>query len=357
MKVGIDISQMAFAGTGVASYTQNLVRSLLEIDKKNDYRLFFSSLRRKPPAEFKSVNLRFPPTFLEVLWNRLHVLPIERFLGRVDVFHSSDWLEPPTQCPKVTTVHDLVVFRYPQTLHPKIVKNQRRKLEWVRKETNLIIAVSESTKRDLVEILKISPKKIRVIYEATDPLFQKRLSPGRVNTVKKKYQLKKNYLLAVGTREPRKNLKKVIEAFELLGRKDLDLVIAGKFGWGEDIKMANGKILGYVPKEDLPGLYTAAEVFVYPSLYEGFGLPVLEAMACGVPVVTSNTSSLPEVAGKAGVLVNPQESEAIAGGIEKALDQASELREKGFKQAQKFSWKKTAEQTLAVYREVYVNRH
>jgi len=379
MKIGIDISQLAFPGTGSAVYTENLVRNLLK-EKKNEYVLFFSSLRQPPPKDFKSKNFKFPPLLLEQLWNRFHVLPIEKLIGRVDVFHTSDWLEPPSQYPKVTTIHDLIIYKYPERFERRgghdIVANFERKLKWVKKESALIISVSESTKQDIVDILKISPRKIRVIHEAPGEAYQKRVSTARVKQIKEKYQIKTDYVLMVGTREPRKNLERAIEAFNLVvsdqwsvtrnqssvtaHQSPLTLVIAGKFGWGKELMTedsrqktvdSNIKLLGYVAEEDLPGLYAGAQVFVYPSLYEGFGLPILEAMASGCPVVTSNISSMPEVAGDAAILVNPGKTEEIARGIQKALENKEELIKKGRARAQEFSWEKTAQETLKVYQE------
>lgn len=383
MKIGIDISQLAYPGTGVATYTQNLVENLLKIDKENEYVLFYSSLRKHGSqiTRFDSVdprrksgmtirNYRIPPILLESLWNRLHLLPIETFTGKLDVFHTSDWLEPPSRCPKVTTIHDLTVLKYPETFTARgghdIVANQKRKLELVKKESKIIIAVSENTKQDIVDLLKISEERIRVVYEAADEIFGKQEARSKKQEVMKKYGISGKYILAVGTREPRKNLERVIEAYKLLLSQypDLSLVIAGKYGWGDEklnIKNKQSliprnkklKILGFVPKEDLVELYAGAEVFVYPSLYEGFGLPVLEAMASGCPVVTSNVSSLPEVAGDAGILVDPNNVEDIAQGIKKALEQREPLIKKGLVQASKFSWEKTAQETLKIYYEVF----
>ena len=172
MKIGIDISQIVYEGTGVANYTRNLVENLLKIDKKNEYVLFFSSLRRKfipkfpiPNSQFQIKTFRIPPTFLEFLWNKLHIFPIEWFVGKVDVFLSSDWTQPPTlKAKKVTVVHDLTCWKFPNQMHPRIVAVQKRRMKWVKKECDLIIADSQATKRDLVEIIGIPEKKIRVVY-------------------------------------------------------------------------------------------------------------------------------------------------------------------------------------------------
>jgi glycosyltransferase involved in cell wall biosynthesis len=378
MKVGIDISQIVYEGTGVAVYTRSLVEALLQVDEENEYLLFGSSLRHRHFLnEFfkglaaKNVRRKFlflPPKLLEFLWNGIHVLPIENFTGDLDVFHSSDWLEPPTrEAKRITTIHDLAVFKYPETFAPRgghdIVENQKRKLHFVKHYSDLVIAVSETTKKDAMEILGIPEKKIKVIYEAADPIYFQH-SPELVAEVKKKFQIEGDYLLCVGTREPRKNLEKAVLAFAELAaaNKDLSLVIAGKFGWGEEslgaklqaVKLGQKvKILGFIEREDLARLYSGATAFVYPSLYEGFGLPILEAMSCGCPVITSDLGSMKEIAGEAAMLVSPQNPEEIANAFSKIYRNkktAQELRLKGLKRAKEFSWEKTALQTLEAYR-------
>ena len=165
MRIGIDISQIIHEGTGVAHYTRNLVENLLKADKKNEYVLFFSSLRRKPPKLPNIRAFKIPPTLLEFLWNRLHICPIEWFIGEVDVFLSSDWVQPPTiRARKVTTIHDLSPWKYPETLHPQIVTVHKRRMKWVKRECDLIICDSEATKKDAMKILKIPEKKLKVIY-------------------------------------------------------------------------------------------------------------------------------------------------------------------------------------------------
>jgi len=372
MKIGIDISQIVYQGTGVATYTQKLVENLLRIDRKNQYLLFGSSFRQKKylsslahsitpvywSGEKKIYSL--PPIFLEYLWNRLHIFSIDTLIGKSDVFHSSDWLQPPTKAKKVTTIHDLTIYKHPESFISRgghdIVLNQKRRLSWVKRECDRVIVDSKATERDVIEILKIPKEKLRVIYLAADKNFRPQ-KIKKIEKVKRKYKIKKDYLLAVGTYEPRKNFKRVVEAFRLLDNKKLELVIVGKFGWGKlpsDFKhqTSNIKFLGFVPTGELPALYSGSSCFVYPSLYEGFGLPVLEAMACGCPVVTSGRGSLLEIAQNTAVLVDPLKTEDIAKGIARAVEEREVLREKGLKKASQFSWEKTACQTLEVYQEL-----
>ena len=341
MKIGIDISQIVY-GTGVSVYTKSLVENLLKIDKENEYTFFFASLRKKiPNFKFQIPNksqiqnsklktFKIPPTLLEILWNKLHILPIEKFIGKVDVFHSSDWTEPPAKkAVKVTTIHDLAVLRYPEAFPKKIVEVHKRKLEWVKKESKLIIAVSQATKKDIIKFLGIPEEKIKVIYEACTDEFKPQ-DKEKIKTVKNKYGIADDYLLAFSGPK-RKNLQRIKEAC-----RGFDLFVIGQ---------------PFVDHQDLPALYSGSSGLIYASLYEGFGLPILEAMACGCPVVTSNVSSMPEVAGKAAVLVDPYSLESIAGGIKEALKRREELKKLGFIQVKKFSWEKCAKETLKVYEE------
>jgi glycosyltransferase involved in cell wall biosynthesis len=367
MKIGIDISQIVY-GTGVSVYTKNLVENLLQIDKENEYKLFFSSLRQTLPSDFKINSKKakvklfpIPPTLLEPLWNKWHWLAIERLLGQVDVFHSSDWTQPPSKAAKVTTIHDFGFLKYPETAHPKIKAVHQRRLAWVKKEADLVIAVSQSTKKDVMEILALPEEKIRVVYEAAPEDLKAVKNKKKREEVKKKFRISGDYLLSVATLEPRKNLKRIIEAFKMLKTKGLKLVIVGKQGWDDSLPKLNFKrqnadiiFTGYISKEDKAALYSGATCLVYPSLYEGFGLPVLEAMKCGCPVLTSNISSLPEVAGQAAILVDPLDVGEMAKGLSEVInnkEKRKDLIKKGFVQVEKFSWEKAAQETLKVYKE------
>ena len=356
MKIGIDVSQVAYPGTGSAIYTKNLVSNLLKIDNNNSYKLFAGSWRRGAAIRniFPQTRLwPLPPTALDLLWNRLGILNVENLIGPVDVFHSSDWTQAPTKAAKVTTIHDLVVYKYPETLHPQIVSVHKRRLARVKKECDVIIAVSQNTKKDIVEILGISENKIKVVYEAVGESFTK---------YKKTPHSGRPYILTVGTREPRKNLDRLVEAFSKIKNKDVELVIVGKYGWGTEISNKQStinnkiKLLGYVPQEKLLELYANAEAFVYPSLYEGFGIPVLEAMTVGCAVITSSISSMSEVGGKAAIYVTPTDINDMAQKIDWVLElsssQRSDLISKGYQQAKKFSWEKAARETLKIYEEV-----
>jgi len=371
MKIAIDASQIVFK-TGVSFYTSNLLKGLSKIDKKNEYSVFASSFRGNKVLKktINSLNLEknftnklftLPLSYFEIFWNRMHLGNIESFLGKIDIFHASDWIQPPVkQARVVTTIHDLAVYKYPELFPPRILVNQKLRLKWLKKEADAVIAVSESTKKDIIKYLEIDPKKIFVIYEAVPTEHQVKADKSLVKKIKQKLNLN-NYLLFVGTLEPRKNLKNVIKAFKLVVAKhpDLKLVVVGKTGWKvdkskyelEDLK-PNIKFIEQADDKQLCALYAGAICLLYPSLYEGFGLPILEAINQGCPVVASNISSMPEIAGNAGLLVDPKKISKIATAVIKILESKS-LREKlinlGYKQLNKFSWEKTARQTLEVY--------
>lgn len=341
MKIGIDVSSLIYQ-TGVSWYTRNLVNALQKIDKRDEFVLFGGSLRRMGELRlFANRVFPIPPTAADIIWNRLHVFPIEWLIGKVDVFHSSDWAQPPTAAYKVTTIHDLVPIRFPQISHPQVVAAHRARLAWVKKEVDRIISVSEFTKREMVELLGIDPARIVVIPEAPDPVFKPR--SGRI--------IEGDYLLVVGA-DPRKNIPAIIQAYRLIIKHyplPLSLVIVGR-PWEKIPKAPGVRVLGHVSREQLAPLYSGAKALVYTSLYEGFGLPILEAMACHCPVVASNTSSIPEVAGDAAVLVDPTNPQDIAEGVEKALAERQKWIRLGKKRVKQFSWEKTARTTLKVYR-------
>ena len=360
MKIAIDISQ-AIYGTGVSVYTKNLAASLISSFPQEEFLLFGGSLRRRDDLEkiarrlkVKSVIYPYPPKVMDFIWNSLHVLPVEKLIGQVDLVHTSDWTEPPSALPKVTTVHDLVPFKFPQTTTDSIRQTHRKRLAWVARESSAVIAVSQSTKKDLIELLKIPEEKIHVIYEGVESRYSPQ-PPAITAAIKRKYHLEGDYLFSLSTLEPRKNQDRLIQAYTQIKDKypGLKLVLGGKTGWGEKIKPVEGVIMpGFIPDADLPALYSGCIAFPFPSLYEGFGLSPLQAMACGAAVVTSNVSSMPEVVGKAGVLVDPEDVKSIKAGIIRAIKNRADLRAKSIKRASQFTWEETAKKTYQVYQQV-----
>lgn len=358
MKIAIDVSQVVY-GTGVSVYIENLVGNILNINKANEYILFAGCLRRKKDLDvfFNSLKKKsafqkrvFPisPTLADIIWNRLHVLNIESLIGGVDIFHSSDWTQPPSKAYKVTTIHDLYPIKFPAFCNQKIVDVHKRRLDWVKKEVDRVIVPSVATFSDLVE-MGFKKEKISLIPEAVDENFKPQ-PVRKINKVLKNYKIDRKYLLSIGFSR-KKNSPKILEAFQKhFEKKGYLLVVTGSYP-SNLFYSKNLRFLGHVPREDLPALYSGAQALVYPSLYEGFGLPVLEAYACKCPVVTSNTSSLPEVGRGASILVEPKSIDAIISGIEKAFRDRKKLVRKGIKKLKRFSWRKNAEMTLGVYNE------
>ncbi len=369
MKIAVDISQIVYEGSGVARYTQNLVESLLHYDQKNEYIFFFSSLRRSLNKEIENTIKKkqtlkkypFPPTLLDFIWNKLHIFPIDNLVGNVDLIITSDWTEPPSSTKKITIVHDLVYLTYPKTLPQQIRNVQTRRMNWVKKESALIIADSHSTKHDIIELLKIPDEKIKVIYPAIiHPRGETRFTPQDTQSILSKYKLTTPFILTVGKQEPRKNIPRLISAFQSAKLNNIELVIVGVHGWGDSHKkMNNVRYLGFVTDEELSILYTSALFFVYPSLYEGFGLPVIEAMSMGCPVGTSNTSSLKEIGKNACLLFNPYNKEEMTQSLvnlsaNKQLRQ--DLIKKGLQRALDFSQEKLAQRLLDVFNTLYDHR-
>jgi glycosyltransferase involved in cell wall biosynthesis len=362
MKIGIDISQIVYQ-TGVSRYTEQLVQHLLRLDKKNHYYLYGGSWRKKTfltsfISQFKRPGVKgvvtsLSPTLADFFWNRWRLFGPEKNLGQLDVFHASNWAIPPVKAQLVTTIHDLTFLKFPQSHTAYSVAVHTRHLQRAKQYAAAIITDSYSTQKDLID-QGVPAEKISVVHLAPAKIFRPIREQSKITAIEQKYQLQKPFILSVGTQEPRKNLTRLIKAFSALNPRRLDLVIVGKFGWGERSRPVAGvKLLGFVPDEDLAVLYSAAKVFVYPSLYEGFGLPVLEAMACGCPVITSNVSSLPELGGSAVIYVNPRKIAKITQGIKQVLalssGQRQQLKHLGFSQAKKFSWRKTAQKTIKVY--------
>lgn len=335
IRVGMDISQLAHQG-GVATYTDNITQYLSQSEDL-EMIYFYSSLRVPYKGALKDVkSYRLPPTLFELIFNKLRNVNIEKFIGPVDIFHSSDWTQPPSKAKKVTTYHDVVPLKYPEWSHPKIIAVHKRRLQLVEKEIDMVIAVSESTKRDLLEVSKIPEEKITVIYEGPTGDFKPQ-SEEKKRQFKRKYNLPDKYILAIGGVGERRNLARIKEVC-----KDYNLVIAGA-------------TLPWLSLEELELLYSSAEVLLYCSLYEGFGLPILDAFSCGLPVITSNVSSMPEVGGDACIYVDPFQVEDIEEKLDCVIRDGQlkkEMISKGLKRVKQFSWEKAARETADVYKKL-----
>lgn len=371
MKIAIDVSRAVNETAGIGRYSRELVKKMIEIDKKNDYLLFFSYFRKNPEKErqLKSFNLpnvkiktlRIPGNFKEKIW-RWRLPWLGKFIGQADVFFAPSFLEVNLglKTPQVVTIHDLTTFIYPEQRGKEVSERLSRRAKEAAQKAKKIIAVSKSTASDALKYLKLSKSKIQVIY----PGLTKLSDPAKnlPNNLKPK-----SFILFVGTIEPRKNLVGLFKAYALLPpvlKEKYPLIIVGAEGWntGETFDAFRAlklddkvKFLGFVTDACLAKLYQEAAVFCYPSLYEGFGLPVLEALSYGAPVVTANVSSLPEAAGQAALLIDPQDPKSIASGLQRLLEGKGEvelIQKECQKQVKKFSWDRAARETIKVLEEV-----
>jgi len=356
MKIAIDLSPILY-GTGVSHYRENLVRNLLKIDKTNEYLLYGGSFRRfnelkdrikKLSKDQEVKTFPIPPTLADIIWNKLHILPIEKLIGSVNLVHTSDWAEPPSIFPKITTIHDLIPLKFPKVTPPVIVAAHKERLKWVKKESKRIIVPSQTTKNDLVEF-GFNEDIIRVIYEAPN---LKKANEQEITAIKAKYRIHDDYIIAIGT-NMRKNIDRIIDAYNLSkSGMNLKLLIVGEKRGIEHEDQRGVRFLGHVEDSDLSPLLTGSKALIFPSIYEGLGIPILDGFSCEVPVVTSNIGSMKEISGDASILVDPYDVNSIADGIRKALEAPKALITKGLRQVSNFSWTKTAQETLEVYKEV-----
>jgi glycosyltransferase involved in cell wall biosynthesis len=358
-----------FRRAGVSIYTEELLRHLALIDRHNRYTVYTTrgldaaALGLPPNFEVRPSRLPTINPRIRIPWEQC-LAPLLLRLAGADVFHGVQSVAPLfCPVPSVITIHDLSPITFPQTFRA----HNRIYLTWATRASARraarILTVSEFSKQEIVRILGVSPERVVVTYNACDARFAPP-DPAAVAAFRRRAGLPERFILFLGTLEPRKNLPTLLEAYaRIAAATDAPLIIGGGKGWLYDAIFARVEALnlgqrvrfvGYIDAAEQPLWYAAATVFVFPSLYEGFGIPPLEAMACGTPVIASTSSSLPEVVGDAGLLVPPTDAEALGAAIVRLLEDAglrAELRERGLRQARRFSWRTTAERTLAVYRE------
>ena len=371
MRVAIDIRKLHDFGIG--TYIRNLLRHLARLDRDTEFVLFCQSHDcanvKELGANFRGVPEGSAPYSLREQLS----LPLLARREKADVYHAPHYVLPPLISGRsVVTIHDCIHLMFPEYLPYRLGKIYARAMMYsATHRADRILTVSESSKRDILRFFPVRPEKIAVIYNAIDETFRVPPTEDAVARVRERYQLQDPFVLYVGNVKPHKNVSRLIEAFALVrGRRTdgLKLVIIGdeisKFQTLRRTVLRHKlhkhvRFLGFVPDGTLSVLYRLASVFVFPSLYEGFGLPPLEAMACGAPVITSNVSSLPEVMGGAALLVDPYSAESIANAIERVLSDpvlAADLRAKGLARAQDFSWEQSVARTLEIYREVAQTR-
>ena len=360
MRIGIDARILAYQYGGTSQYIRWLAAALAELESGNEFSLLLSwkDRRTQAPAPFETRRLLTP------CHHRLEQvsLPLELLRARLDVLHSPDFIPPfRRRCRSVITVHDLAFMRFPDKLTRASLRYYRQ-IGRAAASADGIIAVSESTRCDLAELLNVPPERVDVVHHAPDPRLRVMEEEER-ERFRRRWDLPRRFFLWVGVLEPRKNLLTLLEAQALLRRRGTQvlLLIVGGHGWlfQETLDAVQRlrlqtlvRFFGPAASQELLGLYNTATGFLFPSLYEGFGFPPLEAMACGLPVISSNTSSLPEVLGEAAIYIEPTDARAWADAIERVLENETlrfQMRAVGVEQAARYSWRRTAEQTLAVY--------
>lgn len=362
MLIGIDGNEANVRQrVGSNQYAFEIIKALYDLEDKNDYLVY---LREKPLSDMPAKNDRWSYRVVgpKPFWTQWR-LPLDLFLHRPSpqVFFSPGHYSPRwARMPRVISVMDLGFLRFPD----QFTKRDFYQLSiWSKhsiKTASHVLAISESTKNDIIETYKIQPEKITVTYPGFDRTrFSKKINQSEIKEVKAKYHIKDKYLLFLSTLKPSKNIEGLLEALNILISQypNIQLVIAGKKGWlyekifekVKSLKLETKVIFtDFVLDVDIPALMAGAEVFVMPSFWEGFGITVVEAMACGVPVVVSKVGSLPEVIGDAGVVINPESFQDLAKGIEEAFENKEKLIEKGYMQIKKFSWDNCARQTLKI---------
>jgi glycosyltransferase involved in cell wall biosynthesis len=369
MQIAIDVTPLTPHRSGVGYFLHYQLQALQRAGTDFTWRFLASGLHRPALDGLDGFAggryLPMPTRMLYTLWDTLRYPRADSLAGGADIFHATNYYLPPVRCAKrVLTIYDLAFLRSPGWCSPKVVGPFSQNVPRFAREADAIVTCSEASKQDIVELIGVAPEKVTVCHGAADTA----LVPMPRDAAKKKvmadHGLREPYILFVSTREPRKNVVGLLRAFKRVARlAPHQLILVGGPGWGlppiEKMTAEMGiadrvKVLGYVPThEALAALYGAADLFVLPSWYEGFGLPVLEAMTCGCPVVTSPVASLPEVAGDAAQYADPGEPEAIAAAMLAVLgDRALRARmaEAGHAQARKFTWEASANALLGVYR-------
>lgn len=378
--IGIDVSAAVTQGGGIGRYTRELIRAVVDAGEGFQFRLFSARSPRRlpvsnpipddPKVDYRQVPLS--PRWLYRLWYRLWLpAPVQLITGPLDLFHSPDFVLPPVygNIPTLLTVHDLSFLHHPETFTRPLVRYLEGVVPRSVQRATHVLADSAATKRDLTTLWNVPPEKVTVLYSGVDRQFGPLDDSDQIAAVRQKYGIgDRPYVLTVSTVQPRKNYEMLARAFKpLLHEVPHDLVIAGGRGWHYEKVLAQIRrqglgdrirFIGFVEDADLPALYSGASLFVFPSLYEGFGLPLLEAMSCGVAVITSNTSSLPEVAGGAALQLDPTDIQAWTAAMRQLLGDRQlrvQMASDGYGQARRFTWCRAAEQLIAVYDQLLGN--
>jgi glycosyltransferase involved in cell wall biosynthesis len=350
VRVAVDVSPLSHPRTGVGNYIRG---SLLGLVAAGADVVAFAPVsrggRRAVEAALDGIALerRLPVVpaahAVRTAWSRLGRPPAERLVGPFDVLHFSDWMYPPQRAGlRSTMIHDLVPLHYPQWVHARTGRMHGAKYAHAARTCDVVVVNSRFTAGDVAGTLDVAAERIHVAYPGVEPFF----SPDG-----ERRDLGRPYILTVATLEPRKNLAMLVDAYAQLRDTGLALAVAGAAGWGEQPQLdADGVLrLGYTPDVELANVYRGATVVVYPSLFEGFGMPIVEAMACGIPVVASSHESMDEACGDAAVRADPRDPAAIAAGVRRALDEREELVQRGLAHAARFTWEANGRAHLAAW--------
>jgi glycosyltransferase involved in cell wall biosynthesis len=367
MKIAIDARPTQGSFTGDATYWRGFINGLIQLDSPDEYHLYYLSRLKQPERIDKSnihQSIKYAPNWR--MWT-LFTFPSAIRFDKIDLTHVQYSLPPFVSGKIITSIHDVSFKRHPEFFSKKDAFILDMGVKRACRRADRILAISEYTKSEICSLYTVDEKLVDIVYPGIDDIFYPRSKSESKSMMELKYGVNDPFILSLGVIQPRKNLPRLLEGYALskneTGIKH-KLVIAGKYGWmAEDISAKTAELnisedvvfTGYAPYEELPYLYSAADLFVYPSVYEGFGLPPAESMACGTPVITGNKTSLPEVIGDAGLMVDPLRSEEFADAITKVLNDSAlydKLSEAGIKQANKFTWLDMAKQVNSIYHEI-----
>jgi glycosyltransferase involved in cell wall biosynthesis len=377
LRIAIDYTSAINQNAGIGRFVRSLVASVVEIDTTDNFLLLHAAPNpgRHPTypngANVSRRVLRVNERLMNIVWHRLQLpLPADWLTGPVDLFHSPDFVMPPVRAARsILTVHDLAFLLYPECADARLRAYLEKTVPRSVQRADYVVADSENTRNDVICLLGVPPERVTVVPGGVDPSFQPVDDPERLAAIRRTIGLDETtpYILFIGVIEPRKNLVGLIEAFDVLkSRRPLPhkLVVVGRRGWLSEGTMERAErspyrdeiiFPGFIPDGELASLYSAAETFAFPSHYEGFGLPVLEAMACGTPVVASRASSLPEIVGDAGMQVDPDEPERLASALELLAlnpEMRADFRDRGIARAATFTWEAAAQIMVDVYHKV-----
>jgi glycosyltransferase involved in cell wall biosynthesis len=360
MRIVVDVTPLSRPRTGIGNYFRGMLAGLAEASEGRHELVAFGPTGPRGRAEIRrsldglplELRLRLLPRAhaWRTAWSRLGRPPVETFIGPLDVFHFSDWMYPPQRAGlRVTTIHDLVPLRFPEWVEPATLKMHGPKYVHAARTCDRIFVNSGFTAGEVVELLGVEQDRIVIAHPGIDPVF---------GPEGDRADLGGPYVLAVGTLEPRKNLPVLAEAFALVRKRHPELTLAIAGLGGSEMPPLEGKgirLLGYVSDEELARLYRGAAAFVYPSRFEGFGIPVVEALASGTPAVVSSHRSLDEASGDAALRADPSEPQAFAAALEWALEAGSQVRDRGLAHASRFTWRICGATVLAGYESALPN--